>query len=419
MFIHPPSLTASQTSDLLSANGSCPSLSPSPSPVSSNFDAQAQAAIVSQSQSALPVEPAGAHFCDPRELTVESTVSGADLPPLPALACEEEDKSALDNAAAVTLPVHENPFPTFPPGSTEDALNVLPTFDNFSDLDSEDEFVNRLVDFHPSGNAFFLGDKRQRVGNYGLEEDGFLSEHSLEEEDVSAHPGCASVEGSDLAGAHCHGEHQVEEMGSKKQRSNSRKPIKRSSTSSESSDDGKKVQPINTRANNPQPSTGAPERQVSEVSSASGAEAAPPVSVNRRGRKQSLTDDPSKTFVCTLCSRRFRRQEHLKRHYRSLHTQDKPFECNECGKKFSRSDNLAQHARTHGGQSVVMGVMDSGEAAAHASYDEHDPNALGAVLYEAANATAVKSTTSESSEDGSSGSSRSSNKKRKRDENAA
>ena len=420
MFIHPPSLTASQTSDLLSANGSCPSLSPSPSPVSSNFDAQAQAAIVSQSQSALPVEPAGAHFCDPRELTVESTVSGADLPPLPTLACEEEDKSALDNAAAVTLPVHENPSPTFPPGSTEDALNVLPTFDNFSDLDSEDEFVNRLVDFHPSGNAFFLGDKRQRVGNYGLEEDGFLSEHSLEEEDVSAHPGYASVEGSDLAGAHhCHGEQQVEEMGSKKQRSNSRKPIKRSSTSSESSDDGKKVQAINTRANNPQPSTGAPERQVSEVSTASGAEAAPPVSVNRRGRKQSLTDDPSKTFVCTLCSRRFRRQEHLKRHYRSLHTQDKPFECNECGKKFSRSDNLAQHARTHGGQSVVMGVMDSGEAAAHASYDEHDPNALDAVLYEAANATAVKSTTSESSEDGSSGSSRSSNKKRKRDENAA
>lgn len=429
MFIHPPSLTASQTSDLLSANGSCPSLSPSPSPVSSNFDAQAHAALVSQSQSALPVEPAGAHFCDPRELTVESTVSGAaasDLPPLPTLACEEEDpKSALDNAAAVTLPVHENPSPTFAPGSTEDALNVLPTFDSFSDLDSEDEFVNRLVDFHPSGNAFFLGDKRQRVGNYGLEEDGFLSEHSLEEEDAVAHPGYASVEGSDLAGAHhCHGEHQAEEMGSKKQRSNSRKPIKRSSTSSESSDDGKKVQAVNTRANNSQASTGAQhshhvERQVSEVSTASGAEAAPPVSVNRRGRKQSLTDDPSKTFVCTLCSRRFRRQEHLKRHYRSLHTQDKPFECNECGKKFSRSDNLAQHARTHGGQSVVMGVMDSGEAAAHASYDEHDPNALGAVLYEAANATAVKSATSESSEDGSSGTSRSSNKKRKRDENAA
>jgi uncharacterized Zn-finger protein len=73
-----------------------------------------------------------------------------------------------------------------------------------------------------------------------------------------------------------------------------------------------------------------------------------PAPVVRRGRKQSLTEDPSKTFVCHLCTRRFRRQEHLKRHFRSLHTKDKPFSCGECGKKFSRSDNLSQHARTHG-----------------------------------------------------------------------
>lgn len=83
--------------------------------------------------------------------------------------------------------------------------------------------------------------------------------------------------------------------------------------------------------------------------------------VVRRGRKQSLTDDPSKTFVCNLCSRRFRRQEHLKRHYRSLHTQDKPFSCGECGKKFSRSDNLSQHARTHGSGAIVMGLLEEGE----------------------------------------------------------
>ena len=65
----------------------------------------------------------------------------------------------------------------------------------------------------------------------------------------------------------------------------------------------------------------------------------------RRGRKP--TDDSSKSFVCEHCNRRFRRQEHLKRHFRSLHTREKPFECNACGKKFSRSDNLSQHARTH------------------------------------------------------------------------
>jgi hypothetical protein len=88
-----------------------------------------------------------------------------------------------------------------------------------------------------------------------------------------------------------------------------------------------------------------------------------PISPNviRRGRKQSLTEDPSKTFVCHLCTRRFRRQEHLKRHFRSLHTEDKPFSCGECGKKFSRSDNLTQHSRIHGTGAVVLGVLTEGE----------------------------------------------------------
>ncbi|KAK6334813.1 hypothetical protein TWF718_010258 [Orbilia javanica] len=88
-----------------------------------------------------------------------------------------------------------------------------------------------------------------------------------------------------------------------------------------------------------------------------------PISPNviRRGRKQSLTEDPSKTFVCHLCTRRFRRQEHLKRHFRSLHTEDKPFACGECGKKFSRSDNLTQHSRIHGTGAVVLGVLTEGE----------------------------------------------------------
>ena len=135
---------------------------------------------------------------------------------------------------------------------------------------------------------------------------------------------------------------------------------------------------------------------------------------NRRGRKQSLTEDPSKTFVCTLCSRRFRRQEHLKRHYRSLHTQDKPFECNECGKKFSRSDNLAQHARTHGSGAIVMGVLENGELQPRMPYDDE----MGQVLYEAAQRAAAASSSSGSSSDSSSSSSESKRglKKRKRDD---
>ncbi|KAF5094133.1 hypothetical protein D0Z00_003691 [Geotrichum galactomycetum] len=99
--------------------------------------------------------------------------------------------------------------------------------------------------------------------------------------------------------------------------------------------------------------TGSPKKEstspASSSSSSSEEESTTPMVVYRRGRKPASTDDDdsSKTFVCAHCSRRFRRQEHLKRHFRSLHTREKPFGCKECGKTFSRSDNLAQHARTH------------------------------------------------------------------------
>ena len=72
--------------------------------------------------------------------------------------------------------------------------------------------------------------------------------------------------------------------------------------------------------------------------------------VKTRGRKenkQADLTDLSKIFLCNLCSRRFKRQEHLKRHYRSLHTYEKPYDCPICHKKFSRSDNLNQHLKTH------------------------------------------------------------------------
>ncbi|KAJ4166797.1 hypothetical protein NW765_008723 [Fusarium oxysporum] len=130
--------------------------------------------------------------------------------------------------------------------------------------------------------------------------------------------------------------------------------------------------------------------EASDSGASSGSEGSPaplPAPANRRGRKQSLTEDPSKTFVCDLCNRRFRRQEHLKRHYRSLHTQEKPFECNECGKKFSRSDNLAQHARTHGSGAIVMNLIDDDSHAYDASMippTAEDYSNYGKVLFQIA-----------------------------------
>ncbi|KAI5795785.1 hypothetical protein EDC01DRAFT_593518, partial [Geopyxis carbonaria] len=48
------------------------------------------------------------------------------------------------------------------------------------------------------------------------------------------------------------------------------------------------------------------------------------------------------------CLRRFKRQEHLRRHSLT-HTGERRFFCTapKCGKKFSRSDNLTQHLKTH------------------------------------------------------------------------
>ncbi|RAK82525.1 putative C2H2 transcription factor (Seb1) [Aspergillus fijiensis CBS 313.89] len=413
VFIHPPAYTACQTSELLSATSSCPSLSPSPSPVAST--------LIVQPQSALPLEQSNSDFCDPRQLTVESSINVAELPPLPTLACDEEESRVVLGGEAVTLPVHENLSPVFS-CSSEDPLSSLPTFDSFSDLDSEDEFVNRLVDFHPSGNAFYLGEKRQRVDSYSLDEEEFFSEQSFDESDDQdlSQTSLPFLGGSDFS-VQATVSDAAEEMRTKK-RSNSRKSPKRAGSESDADSLPKKAQ-VSASESDCTASQGSCQTRHNSDASMSSCSDAPtaPVSVNRRGRKQSLTDDPSKTFVCTLCSRRFRRQEHLKRHYRSLHTQDKPFECNECGKKFSRSDNLAQHARTHAGGSLVMGVIDTSSTSSQSPFEDHSPNTMGAVLYEAANAAANKSSTSDSSDESTietPSADRRAPKKRKRDADA-
>ncbi|PFH46206.1 hypothetical protein AMATHDRAFT_132726, partial [Amanita thiersii Skay4041] len=62
-------------------------------------------------------------------------------------------------------------------------------------------------------------------------------------------------------------------------------------------------------------------------------------------------DGEERTFVCVVpgCGKCFIRGEHLKRHIRSIHTDDKPHVCpfKRCGKTFSRKDNLGQHVRIH------------------------------------------------------------------------
>jgi len=244
------------------------------------------------------------------------------------------------------------------------SFNGLPTFEPLFELDCEDDFAG-LVQFPTTDNAAFLGSKRQRTDLVAFTPDeDFVSDASFTdfEEDL-AH-------GLPLTPAESEMSDAMSSAPASKRRSSKK-------ARSEHSDSEEDFQGHESNADN-------------AISSSSDEAAATNVApTSRRGRKQSLTEDPSKTFVCTLCSRRFRRQEHLKRHYRSLHTHDKPFECTDCGKKFSRSDNLSQHQRTHGTGAVVMGVLDSSELSHEMQHqtgymDNNNPAFLGQNLYNAA-----------------------------------
>ena len=294
-------------------------------------------------------------------------------------------------------------------------LGGLPTFDSFSDLDSENEFVTDLAKF-PAEAPLYLGNKRQRLDLLSYSDEEFLSEDSFEDFEETDHFNSVTLIGTFTQEAsHQPTTDAPSKMPKQKKRSTVRKaPRKASPDSSELSDlDSLPSSQEHSFAHHthseqssaPQQSSSASftgSTDTATVISQSDATATAAQTVARRGRKQSLTEDPSKTFVCTLCSRRFRRQEHLKRHYRSLHTHDKPFECNDCGKKFSRSDNLAQHARTHGSGAIVMGVLEDGELPLTAKTEIGEDNAgvLGAVLFEAAQAAAANASSSSESEGG-------------------
>nr|POE63614.1 c2h2 finger domain transcription factor seba [Quercus suber] len=376
--------------------------------------------------------------CDPRKLSIGSTaLAELSAIPLPTLATShEENKAILQGELAAPQQLSQRPqdFTQVAIATSHELAhyNGLPTFEPIFELDVEDDFSG-LVTYAGPETIHFNGTKRQRLDILPgiVEDDGFFSEESFSDEDDFATAGSFSP---------CSSEYSTPESSMPAIKSK-RKHSKRVT------DDAVLTTHAAGHHSSNESSSAAPST-ASEPSESAAATPTQSGGVSRRGRKQSLTDDPSKTFVCTLCSRRFRRQEHLKRHYRSLHTHDKPFECTDCGKKFSRSDNLSQHQRTHGAGTMIMGVLtqpmadgmqqpiesvnggDSGSMIRPKSQDSFqshlsgpqrvspDAGQLGAVLFDITAQAAGSSSSSAgySDSDSSQGSDQKTPKKRKREE---
>ncbi|KAG8525531.1 uncharacterized protein KY384_009175 [Bacidia gigantensis] len=390
VFLHPPSVTASQATDLLSIN-SCPSLSPSPSPGPQSAFSDTEI-----------------NFCNPQNLLKSShSISQAvsdHFPLLPTLCSgdDEEHKLILNGGFAFSKP--ESHF-TKDFDSCGALLTETPHFDSLSDLDSENDFILDLTRFAPE-NTGYPEHKKQRLDLFAFDDESLISEDSFEEfEETEQFASAAFLTPPE---SQCCSEKASPKMVPvKKPRNSPRKTTKRALA---------KAEPADSEVNGTYSQTASAAEQTNEAQDSvaengedggvdddttpdTPASTSSNQPIARRGRKQSLTDDPSKTFVCTLCSRRFRRQEHLKRHYRSLHTHDKPFECHECGKKFSRSDNLSQHSRTHGAGAIALDVLEEGELPPQTSDGPGQVatiDTLGTRLFEAAAAvsSASSSTTS-------------------------
>ncbi|KAF7913658.1 uncharacterized protein EAF01_000064 [Botrytis porri] len=418
VFIHPNSLS-SHANELLSAT-SCPSLSPSPSPYPRSVTS----------------EQSDFDFCDPRNLTVGSSIlpptsnpiltSGREFSTLPILCAAEEEEHQYMLGGSDAFAKIETRANTFDFTTTTTSNHGLPTFDHISELDSEDEFVNGLVNFPSTDNVQFFGNKRQRTVSdlVSPESETFISEDDFEDfEDLETERfAVACLPSPPASGSEAEPKREKRSKKSKivhcDEDSSAFDSMVRSRKFTVPMNNLSGAQPQETSADHQQTSTAPSQSGSSESNNmmgSSGSDAANThqAPVNRRGRKQSLTEDPSKTFHCKLCNRRFRRQEHLKRHYRSLHTQEKPFECHECGKKFSRSDNLSQHSRTHGSGAIVMGVLEDGEVPGdmESGSDGEQIRALGTALFNAAaGASGSESSGTDSESDSQS------RKKRKRSE---
>lgn len=337
------------------AHSASPPLTPGAVPSAASFSSSQTPELVSASHSSRSSSPSPAlhiptpepetNFCDPRDLHVDAPA--VTVRPLPTLCpSDEEYQAELKAEASSNLATQQY--------STDSVFLGGFAYDSLFDAETDEDFKG-LAQTAPA-NAVYLGSKKQKTGLLPFNDDDcFFNEDSFSECDDEHLSAAWLLTSSDLDKSLADDNMTSHQLGSEL---------------SGAPDSDATVSDSNVNeAPSPAAAKGEAAKDSGSTETASGsasdeARSSNATPMNRRGRKQSLTEDPSKTFVCELCNRRFRRQEHLKRHYRSLHTHDKPFECGECGKKFSRSDNLSQHQRTHGSGSFTLQLVDQDMAGA-------------------------------------------------------
>ncbi|GKT55070.1 zinc finger protein msn2 4 [Colletotrichum tofieldiae] len=257
-----PSLSTN-TSDLLST-ASCPSLSPSPSPYARSVASEQDL-----------------DFCDPRNLTVAAAPNTSNptlAPEYSAFTLGDELRGEVSAKAPTSAPSHQTfDFnPAIPHG--------LPAFEDLSDLESEDDFVNGLVNL---GDAHSAEVRRPRACTgssvVSLGHASFIGEEfNFDEAEIST-PACLPSPSSSCADNDCHQNKRRKVI---KQEPRNSTPMMNSAAGSSQATSSEQ------RSNSQAPASEANSSSDSETPSAP-----LPAPVNRRGRKQSLTEDPSKTMM--------------------------------------------------------------------------------------------------------------------------
>lgn len=65
------------------------------------------------------------------------------------------------------------------------------------------------------------------------------------------------------------------------------------------------------------------------------------------GLNMNAMMQPTKNFICCICTHAFSKKKELDRHVMTVHTTVKQFKCGQCSKSFNRKDKLLRHEKIH------------------------------------------------------------------------